>query len=57
MPKTDGKCVATTKLSQNRTTTVPEPIRTAEDLSAGDQVEWRLIGNEWVVRPAEGCDE
>lgn len=57
MPKTDGKCVATTKLSQNRTTTVPEAIRTAEGLSEGDQVEWRLIDDEWVLRPTEGRDQ
>lgn len=59
MPKTDGKQVAETKVSKNRTTTVPEAIRTAEGIGPGDRVEWRLIDSEWVLRPADdgdGCD-
>ena len=50
MPKA-GKRIATTKLSTNRTTTVPEPVRTAEGLDIGDEVEWRLIDGEWVLKP------
>lgn len=51
MPQT-GKRIATTKLSSNRTTTVPEPVRKAEGLDAGDKVDWRLVDDEWVLRPA-----
>lgn len=47
---TDGKKLAETKLSQNNTTTIPDPVRTAESLDAGDSVEWRLIDGEWVLR-------
>ncbi|MFC6720935.1 AbrB/MazE/SpoVT family DNA-binding domain-containing protein [Natrialbaceae archaeon GCM10025810] len=57
MPETDGKCVAETKISKNRTTTVPEPIRTAESLDVGDHVQWRLIDDEWVLRPVEDGGE
>jgi len=52
MPQADGKQIATTKISQNRTTTIPDAVRTAENLGPEDHVEWRLIDDEWVLRPA-----
>lgn len=51
MPQTDGKQVATTKLTSSRTTTVPSAIRNAENLEPGSELEWRLIDDEWVLRP------
>lgn len=62
LPQTDGgdddsaqsgKQIATTTLGENRTTTVPAPIRDAEGLDAGDEVAWFVIDGEWVLRPAQ----
>lgn len=54
MPQGDGRRIAETTLQKNRTTAVPATIREDEGLESGDKVEWRLINDEWVLRPAEG---
>ncbi|RDI70074.1 AbrB/MazE/SpoVT family DNA-binding domain-containing protein [Halopelagius longus] len=45
------KKLATTKVSGNNSTVVPDVVRTSEDITAGDTLEWYLTERGWIIVP------
>jgi len=48
----EGAAMITSKLTSKAQTTIPLPVRTALRLVAGDQLDYRIEGNEVILTKA-----
>lgn len=53
MDSGEMKKFATTTVSSNNSTVVPDAVRTSEEIVPGDTLDWYLADESWVIVPKD----